>query len=412
LIGPLSLIQLSSHKPACRDNVGDFANWIYIGTGTGYIRVPLKFKQPIINAIKQHGIQLSESNNHLTLIKGNQHIMGYELGKIFQGIDSLRIVMYGMKSQYHWKPIDDVIKNHPKAHFNYWDIGRNYHHKDIILTKANTSNTFPMLNFIGQKHGWVSKSISKISYKIYPRLTHILKSEKQMQSWNLPKIRSTLSKKQGQLSSLYDTLLLKLNDPIEWGYGGLRIEARINALTLAQAKNFITINELFNWDNFKVIKFHKVSKKSYLDNISTILNSAASNNLWTINSNENKVTDQQTQRIIDVFNAFGWCSTDKLFKPTNNLLQQWWGFEVVRDIYNLDQPDILTKDELRERFELAKANRVLTFCWRDYCTSDSFIKFSRPNRFRVKCTGDKEDPHYCEHDNVNRWINDNYQVYE
>ncbi|KXN71108.1 hypothetical protein CONCODRAFT_70069, partial [Conidiobolus coronatus NRRL 28638] len=393
LIGPLSLIQLSSHKPACRDNIGEFANWIYIGTGTGYIRVPPHYKYLIINAIKLLGIQLSPSNNQLTLIKGNQHIMGYELGKIFQdlGIDSLRIVMYGMKSQYNWKPIDDAIKNHPQANLNFWDIGRNYHHKDIILAKTNISNTFPMLNYIGQKHGWVSKSIDKINFKIYPRLTHILKSEKQMQSWNLPKIRTTLSKKQGQLNSLYDTLLLKSNDPINWGYGGLRIEARINALTLAQAKDI-------------------VSKKSYLDNISTILNSAAANNLWTINSNENKVTNQQTQRIIDVFNAFGWCPTDKLFKPTNNLLQQWWGFEVVRDIYTLEQPNIFTKEELKDKFKTALNNNILKFCWENGCNADSFCCVSRPNRLRIKCNG--TNTHYCEHESIDRWINDNYQVYE
>jgi hypothetical protein len=86
LIGPLSLIQLLSHKPACRDNVGKFANWLYIGTGTGYIRVSPEFKTPIINAIKDYGIQLSESKSCLALISGNQHIMGYDLGRILQGI--------------------------------------------------------------------------------------------------------------------------------------------------------------------------------------------------------------------------------------------------------------------------------------------------------------------------------------
>jgi hypothetical protein len=85
LIGPLSLIHLINHKPACQDNIGEFANWVYIGTGTGYIRVPPEYKQPIINAIKQYGIQLSESKHYLALISGNQHIIGYDLGKILQG---------------------------------------------------------------------------------------------------------------------------------------------------------------------------------------------------------------------------------------------------------------------------------------------------------------------------------------
>jgi hypothetical protein len=74
--------------------------------------------------------------------------------------------MYGMKSLYHWIPIDNLIKKHPLSIFNYWDIGRNYHHKDIILAKSNPSNTFPMLNFIGENHGWVSKTIDKLSYKV------------------------------------------------------------------------------------------------------------------------------------------------------------------------------------------------------------------------------------------------------
>jgi type IV secretory pathway TrbL component len=74
--------------------------------------------------------------------------------------------MYGMKSLYHWIPIDNLIKKHPLSIYNYWDIGRNYHHKDIILAKTNPSNTFPMLNFIGQKHGWISKTINTISYKV------------------------------------------------------------------------------------------------------------------------------------------------------------------------------------------------------------------------------------------------------
>jgi hypothetical protein len=74
--------------------------------------------------------------------------------------------MYGMKSQYNWGPIDDVIKNHPDAAFNYWDIGRNYHHENIILAQSNISSTYPMLNFIGLKHGWVSKTIKNASYKV------------------------------------------------------------------------------------------------------------------------------------------------------------------------------------------------------------------------------------------------------
>lgn len=74
--------------------------------------------------------------------------------------------MYGMKSLYHWKPIDDVIKYHPLSMYNYWDIGKNYHHQHIILAKTNISNTFPILNFIGQNHGWVSKTIDTNSYKV------------------------------------------------------------------------------------------------------------------------------------------------------------------------------------------------------------------------------------------------------
>jgi hypothetical protein len=85
LTGPLSTIQLLSHKPACRDNIGEFSKWVYIGTGTGYIRIPPKYKQPLIAAIKDISIQLSESINHLTLIKGNQHIMALELGAILLG---------------------------------------------------------------------------------------------------------------------------------------------------------------------------------------------------------------------------------------------------------------------------------------------------------------------------------------
>ncbi|KXN64555.1 hypothetical protein CONCODRAFT_165414, partial [Conidiobolus coronatus NRRL 28638] len=410
LIGPLSLIQLSSHKPACRDNIGEFANWIYIGTGTGYIRVPPYYKQSIINAIKQYGIQVSQSNNNFTLIKGNQHIIGYELGQIFQdlGIDSLRIVMYGMKSQYNWKLIDDIIKNHPKAAFNYWDIGRNYHHNNIILAKSNPSKTYPMLNIIGQRYGWVSKTIHKMNYKIYPRLTHILKSEKQMQSWNLPKIGATLSKKYGQFNSLYDTLIFKSQDPIEWGYGGLRIEVRINAPTLTQAKDSAITWDYFSWDNLNTISFYKVSKLDYLNNISSILNSAANEDLWTIDNNQNIISKEKTLILIDIFNAFGWCPTDNTYISKISFENQWWGLGNERVIYNLDQPNIFTKEELCERFELAKANGVLTFCWRNYCVSDCFIKFSRPNKFRVKCTGNKEDPHYCEHENIDRWINDNY----
>jgi hypothetical protein len=74
--------------------------------------------------------------------------------------------MYGMKSLFNWGVIDDIIKNHPDAELNYWDVGRNYHHENIILAKSNASNTFPMLNFIGQEHGWVSKKIKSISYKV------------------------------------------------------------------------------------------------------------------------------------------------------------------------------------------------------------------------------------------------------
>jgi hypothetical protein len=74
--------------------------------------------------------------------------------------------MYGMKSQSSWELIDNVIKDHPKAIFNYWDIGRNYHHQNIILAQTNPNNTFPMLNFIGQDHGWVSKTIKSNSYKV------------------------------------------------------------------------------------------------------------------------------------------------------------------------------------------------------------------------------------------------------
>jgi hypothetical protein len=92
-----------------------------------------------------------------------------------------------------------------------------------------------------------------------------------MQSWNLPKIRTTLSKKHGQLNSLYNTLLIKSNEPIEWGYSGLRIEVRVNAPTLSQAKECTNTWEYFSWDNLQSIKFLKVLLY-YLYNLFTNLN--------------------------------------------------------------------------------------------------------------------------------------------
>jgi hypothetical protein len=79
-----------------------------------------------------------------------------------------------------------------------------------------------------------------------------------MQSWSIPKIRTTLSKKHGQLNSLFDTLVHKSYDPIKWGYGGLRIEVRINAPTLAEAKFITNKYKYFDWDNLNNIQFLKV----------------------------------------------------------------------------------------------------------------------------------------------------------
>jgi hypothetical protein len=81
-----------------------------------------------------------------------------------------------------------------------------------------------------------------------------------MQSWTLPKIGLTLSRKHGQLNKLFDELKLKTNDPINWGYGGLRIEARINSTTLAYAKFKVIKSKLLSWDILKSISFYKVYK--------------------------------------------------------------------------------------------------------------------------------------------------------
>jgi hypothetical protein len=79
-----------------------------------------------------------------------------------------------------------------------------------------------------------------------------------MQSWSLPKIGATLSKKHGQLNRLFDELKNKAYEPINWGYGGLRIEARINSPTLAYAKYKVLKLKLFSWDNLKSINLYKV----------------------------------------------------------------------------------------------------------------------------------------------------------
>jgi hypothetical protein len=84
-----------------------------------------------------------------------------------------------------------------------------------------------------------------------------------MQSWKLPKTGATLSKKHGQLNRLFDELKGKIYDPIKWGYGGLRIEVRVNTPTLAYAKFKVLKLKLLSWENLNSINFYKVILLNY-----------------------------------------------------------------------------------------------------------------------------------------------------
>jgi hypothetical protein len=132
------------------------------------------------------------------------------------------------------------------------------------------------------------------------------------------------------------------------------------------------------------------------------------NRLWYIDNNEKKVDSEKLDMLVDIYNAFGWCPVDKSFKPTKILSEKWWGDEAEYNTYRRDNRPRLTKEELHEKFNIAKNKGIFTFCWDRKCIPSSFSANSRKAGFRVKCSNNIKD-HWSEHHNINQWIDDNYE---
>jgi hypothetical protein len=110
--------------------------------------------------------------------------------------------------------------------------------------------------------------------------------------------------------------------------------------------------------------------------------------------------------LIDVFNVFGWSSTDKSFKPTKTFSNKWWDKGEESAIYGNNIPTQFSKEELEEKFKLANSKGMITLCWKKECVTKGFQSYSRKYSYRVKCNN-KIENHYLEHSGINNWIERN-----
>ncbi|OWZ27404.1 hypothetical protein C347_06199 [Cryptococcus neoformans AD2-60a] len=313
---------LKAHYDRVRDNEL-FAEWLSLGDVGFRVLVEWKFKKPFFAELKKYRT-IQESSVKYSATYGNALIpMPLFLHCLVKaGCDTFRLQTYGQKLPLMTPFIlsEPAQANHPLASINEWDIGVTTHARDIFLfapadTKPSGMEIYPMITPRSLGFGSIKIELryqgENYTIKIYPRLTHVLKSFHSKLNARDPRSVKTLKDRRSTIGKMID----RLADLHPKEFGGFRIEISLVAKTLGEAKQKALRLPFFKLENWlhptdqRMVPFKLqamvVTKKDLLDNAIQMLSIANARDIWA-GSNSGKVSNFRKQVVTDLFASFGW----------------------------------------------------------------------------------------------------------
>ena len=329
-------ISLNYHHWAVTD-LEDYDDWVFIGQAGTSVRFEPQFKEPFIKKLEElYGIQLEEAKHSLSLIEGTHKISVGMLAQCLEaiGVEELRLNSFGMKSPLNCINYNLGAEYRNSYHTNWFDIGINYHLKDIILMDSALPNAtiYPLLLSLGQGAGSVDirpkhKFFSKI--KIYPRLVHTLKS---LSAKHLRSLPTSTRAWNGALKSI-EKKLSYMKNSLNQNIGGFRIEVSVCAPSLAKAVALVEKEGLLNIQKYTrsirskgeklKVQFSPVNVEDYFNYLEEMIEKAKTLDIRHKHDCKMPLTRIETKVVGDVCNAMGW-NVGK-WRPTNwNDMDAWW----------------------------------------------------------------------------------------
>lgn len=233
--------------------------------------------------------------------------------------------------------------------------------------------------------------------KMYPRLTHVLKSFNGKLHAADANCVQTLKARRSVIEGMIERLsAMNANE-----LGGFRLEVSVVAKTLAEAKHkalslpFLKLDNWLNPTDQRMVRFKlqamAITKEELVNNVRQMLAIANTRDIWA-GPNAGKVSNFRRQVVTDLFASLGW-NAGRRTPTRSGKVKAWWrevedgGKKTVQEVI-LGQLNSKFKHngEMKmvfERIQKHMANGKVP-CQKD--NSGAYKIFSDASRFRLRCS--------------------------
>lgn len=275
-----------------------FAEWLTLADVGFRILVEWCFKKPFFASLKKYRT-IQEAKKKYSVTYGITLVpISLFLHCLMEaGCKELRLQAYGQKLPL-MKPFilsEPAQPDHPLADMNEWDIGITTHASHIFLfgpigTRPSGMHVYPMIIARSADFGSVKIVLSyegeDYKVKIYPRLTHVLKSFNGKLHAADANCVQTLKARRSVIEGMIERLsALKANE-----LGGFRLEVSVVAKTLAEAKHkalslpFLKLDNWLNPTDQRMVRFKlqamAITKEELVNNVRQMLAIANARDIW------------------------------------------------------------------------------------------------------------------------------------
>lgn len=413
----LTMVQLVSHIPQPQPSIAETSNissWIQLGTCSGQLWVRAKIKDPFFKELQKYQtVQPGAAAKQASRGHAQIPIRLFVDCLIAAGCRTIWLKTYAQKMEI--TPVmlgrqDPASATHPLRHHNQFDIGKTFKDHGIWLwAPANAAEPetctrrFPIIIPASKGYGTVEFIVTwkdnDYHIKIYPRLTHLIKSFNSKLAGVVPK---SLKGIKGQVKMALG-VIQALGSASPAQVYGFRIEIGVQAPSLKTAVDLVNTTPFFDpnfwlnpsasWpgnDHLRLVaKF--TTQGTLLANANWMYKKAMATGNFN-GRDVNAPSSDAVQVMIDLLAALGWNSGKR--DPTNaNSLDAWW----VDEEAGADTSELAILAHINHKFPTIKAKLELLNLFRQHsqygylpCRNhpdDSTHRYQvhEKNNFRLRC---------------------------
>lgn len=404
-----TFVHLRVHYPGRIKDNKFFAEWLILADVGFRILVEWCFKKPFFASLKKYRtIQEARKKYSATYGIALVPISLFLHCLMEAGCKELRLQAYGQKLPLMNPFIlsEPAQPNHPLAEMNEWDIGITTNASHIFLfgpigTRPSGMCVYPMVIPRSSDFGSVKIVLSyegeDYKVKVYPRLTHVLKSFNGKLHAADAKCTQTLKARKSVIERMIEHLSsLNANE-----LGGFRLEVSVRAKTLAEAKHkalslpFLKLDNWLNPTDQRMVRFKlqamAITKKELVNNVTQMLAIANARDIWA-GPNTGKVSNFRRQVVTDLFASLGWNSGRRTPTRSGNV-KAWW--REVEDGGKKTAQEVIL-GQLNSKFKHNGEMKMLFKKIQEHmangkvpCKKDNrgvYQTFSDASRFRLRCS--------------------------